>query len=175
MLIELESVRKIYNQGQVNEVVALDDISLQVEERNMVCLRGASGCGKSTLLSIIGCVFQPTSGLVAIAGKKLSRLPDRFLTLHRRRFIGFIFQNFNILTSLTVRENIVLPLVPLGITPAKMKERADKLMQRFDIYHRETTFAYSLNLLGGQFHDGNIIADSATGYSKEIQQITLVA
>jgi len=149
MLIELESVTKIYNQGQVNEVVALDDISLNINDNSMVCLRGASGCGKSTLLSIIGCVFQPTKGRVAIAGKQLSRLPDRFLTLHRRRFIGFIFQNFNILTSLTVRENIVLPLVPLGISPARMRERSDELMQQFGISHRQ-------NFPAGQVSGGEL-------------------
>lgn len=137
MFIELDSVTKIYNQGQVNEVVALDDISLTIEDNRMVCLRGASGCGKSTLLSIIGCVFQPTSGRVAIAGKQLSRLPDRFLTLHRRRYIGFIFQNFNILPALTVRENIILPLIPLGIPTAQMRDRAEVLMRQFDISHRQ--------------------------------------
>lgn len=136
MLIELEAVTKVYNQGQANEVVAVDGIDLQIEENSMICLRGASGCGKSTLLSVIGCVFQPTSGRVAIAGKQLSRLPDRFLTLHRRRYIGFIFQNFNILPELTVRENIVLPLIPLGVPPARMRERAEELTGQFAISHR---------------------------------------
>jgi putative ABC transport system ATP-binding protein len=149
MLIELESVTKIYNQGQVNEVVALDNVSLNIDDNSMVCLRGASGCGKSTLLSVVGCVFQPTNGRVTIAGKQLSRLPDRFLTLHRRRFIGFIFQNFNILTSLTVRENIVLPLVPLGIAPARMRERSDELMKQFGISHRQ-------NFPAGQVSGGEL-------------------
>ena len=149
MLIELESVTKIYNQGQVNEVVALDNVSLNIDDNSMVCLRGASGCGKSTLLSVVGCVFQPTKGRVTIAGKQLSRLPDRFLTLHRRRFIGFIFQNFNILTSLTVRENIVLPLVPLGIAPARMRERSDELMKQFGISHRQ-------NFPAGQVSGGEL-------------------
>ena len=136
MLIELESVTKIYNQGQANEVMALQDVSLNIGDNSMTCLRGASGSGKSTLLSIIGCVFQPTNGMVAVAGKKLSRLPDRFLTLHRRQYIGFIFQNFNILPALSVQENIMLPLVPLGLTPAKMQERANRLMEQFAIMHR---------------------------------------
>ena len=137
MLIELEKVTKVYNQNQVNEVTALRDISLKVDDNSMTCLRGASGSGKSTLLAIIGCVFQPTRGRVSIAGKKLSRLPDRFLTLHRRRYIGFIFQNFNILPALTVRDNITLPLVPLGMTPAEMNKKAEQLMERFSIAHRK--------------------------------------
>lgn len=149
MLIELEKVTKIYNRNQINEVIALDTVNLQIDSNSMVCLRGASGSGKSTLLSIIGCVFQPTSGKVTVAGKKLSRLPDRFMTLHRRRSIGFIFQTFNILPNLTVRDNITLPLIPLGISPARMRERAWKLMDRFSIAHRE-------NFPAGQISGGEL-------------------
>jgi len=130
-------------------VVALDAVSMKVEDNSMVCLRGASGSGKSTLLSIIGCVFQPTSGRVIVAGKKLSRLPDRFLTLHRRNSIGFIFQAFNILPVLTVQDNIILPLIPLGVTPAQMRERAGKLMDRFSISHRR-------NFPAGQISGGEL-------------------
>jgi putative ABC transport system ATP-binding protein len=129
-------VTKTYNQGQLNEVAALRGISLRIEDGSMTCLRGASGCGKSTLLSVIGCVFQPTSGRVAIAGKQLSRLPDRFLTLHRREYIGFIFQRFNILPALSVLDNIILPLIPLGVPPAVMRDKAGLLMDRFSIQHR---------------------------------------
>lgn len=136
MQIELKSVNKTYNQGQTNEVQALFDITFSVQEGTMVCLRGPSGSGKSTLLAIIGCVFPPTSGMAAIAGKKLSRLPDRFLTLHRRETIGFIFQRFNILPELSVIDNIMLPLLPLGVSPAARKEKADKLMKKFSIDHR---------------------------------------
>ena len=149
MLIELENVTKIYNQNQINEVIALDSVSLRVESNSMVCLRGASGSGKSTLLAIIGCVFQPTRGSVMVAGKKLSRLPDRFMTLHRRDSVGFIFQAFNILPTLTVRDNIILPLIPLGVSPKLMRERALKLMERFSIAHRE-------NFPAGQISGGEL-------------------
>lgn len=135
-LIELEQVSKIYNQGQPNEVRALRDITLSITANSIVCLQGASGSGKSTLLSIIGCVFPPTSGRAAIAGKQLSRMPDRFLTLHRRDTIGFIFQQFNILPDLTVLDNITLPLMPLGVSPRERKERAERLMEMLSIGHR---------------------------------------
>ncbi len=135
-LIELEKVCKIYNQGQANEVRALTDIDLAIEANTMVCLQGASGSGKSTLLSIVGCVFPPTSGRATIAGKALSRMPDRFLTIHRRNTIGFIFQHFNILPGLTVLENITLPLMPLGVGPGERKERALRLMTMLAIGHR---------------------------------------
>ncbi|MBW6520218.1 MAG: ABC transporter ATP-binding protein [Desulfoarculaceae bacterium] len=134
--VALEDVCKIYNQGQPNQVRALHNINLVIAANSMVCLQGASGSGKSTLLSIIGCVFPPTSGRATIAGKALSRMPDRFLTIHRRNTIGFIFQHFNILPDLTVLENITLPLMPLGIGPGARKERAERLMEMLSIGHR---------------------------------------
>jgi putative ABC transport system ATP-binding protein len=149
MLIELESVTKIYNRGRANEVQALTDVNLSIDEGAMVCLQGASGSGKSTLLSIIGCVFPPTSGRAAIAGKRLSRLPDRFLTIHRRETIGFIFQQFNILPTLSVLENITLPLLPLGISPRERKKRAAELMEKLAIGHRQ-------NFPAGQISGGEL-------------------
>lgn len=136
MLIELNSVTKIYNQGKPNQVQALTDVTLRVEPNSMICLKGASGSGKSTLLSIIGCIFPPTSGRAAIAGKQLSRLPDRFLTIHRRQSIGFIFQQFNILPTLSVQDNITLPLLPLGVSPKDRKHMASTLMEQLSISHR---------------------------------------
>ncbi|MBE9519491.1 MAG: ATP-binding cassette domain-containing protein, partial [Proteobacteria bacterium] len=133
MLIELDKVTKVYNQGRPNEVQALTDITIQVEPQTMVCLQGASGSGKSTLLAIIGCVFPPTSGTAAIAGKQLSRMPDRFLTIHRRQTIGFIFQQFNVLPDLSVLDNITLPLLPLGVPPKERKKRARELMDQLSI------------------------------------------
>ncbi|MBU0730250.1 MAG: ABC transporter ATP-binding protein [Proteobacteria bacterium] len=149
MLIELDSVTKIYNQGLLNEVKALENVSLRIEPNTMTCLQGASGSGKSTLLAIIGCVFPPTSGKAEIAGQALSRLPDRFLTIHRRQTIGFIFQQFNILPALTVLDNITLPLLPLGISPSERKARARRLIEQLSITHRE-------NFPAGQISGGEL-------------------
>lgn len=149
ILIELEKVTKIYNQGQVNEVRALHDINLAIKTNSLVCLKGASGSGKSTLLSIIGCIFPPTSGRAAIDGKQLSRLPDRFLTIHRRNTIGFIFQHFNVLPQISVLDNITLPLMPLGVSPKERKERADVLMEKLSIGHRA-------NFPAGQISGGEL-------------------
>ena len=137
MLIKLENTTKIYNQGKANEVRALHEVSLEVAPQTMVCLQGASGSGKSTLLAIIGCVFPPTSGRASIAGKQLSRLPDRFLTIHRRETIGFIFQQFNVLPRLSVLDNITLPLLPLGVSPRERRKRARQLLEQLAISHRE--------------------------------------
>jgi putative ABC transport system ATP-binding protein len=148
-MIELESVNKIYNLGQPNEVQALYDVNLVIEANSMVCLRGASGSGKSTLLSIIGCILPPTSGRATVAGKQLARLPDRFMTIHRRRTIGFIFQQFNILPDLTVQENISLPLLPLGVSPAERRRRAGILIEQLGISHRQ-------NFPAGQISGGEL-------------------
>jgi len=149
MLIELQDTTKIYNRGKPNEVTALHNVNLTVEHQTMVCLQGASGSGKSTLLAIIGCVFPPTSGKASIAGKPLSRMPDRFLTIHRRDTIGFIFQQFNVLPRLSVIDNITLPLLPLGVTPKERKTRARKLLQQLSISHRE-------NFPAGQISGGEL-------------------
>lgn len=137
MRVELEAVDKFYNRGAENEVHALKGVDLAVEEGEVICLEGASGSGKSTLLSIIGCIFPPTNGRAAISGKQLARLPDHFLTRHRRENIGFIFQRFNLIESLSVRDNITLPLLPLGVPPVKRISRAQKLLKKLGIDHRE--------------------------------------
>jgi putative ABC transport system ATP-binding protein len=149
MLIELENTTKIYNREKPNEVTALHEVSLSVANQTMVCLQGASGSGKSTLLAIIGCVFPPTSGRASIAGKQLSRMPDRFLTIHRRKTIGFIFQQFNVLPRLSVLDNITLPLLPLGVSPQERRKRARKLMEELAISHRE-------NFPAGQISGGEM-------------------
>lgn len=136
LMIELDKVSKVYNRGRLNEVIALREVSLAVAPGSMICLKGASGSGKSTLLSIIGCIFPPSSGRAIIAGKPLSRLPDRFLTIHRRHHIGFIFQQFNVLPELSVLDNVTLPLLPLGIGPAERRARGGKLLAELAIAHR---------------------------------------
>ncbi len=136
MGIILESIHKWYNRNMANEVHALKDVNLTVEDNSIICIQGASGSGKSTLLSVIGCLFPPTSGRAVIDGKRLSRLPDRFLTIHRRETIGFVFQRFNVIPELSVLDNITLPLIPLGKSPAEQQKRADQLMDQLSISHR---------------------------------------
>jgi len=146
MFIDLQAVTKIYNQGQPNEVIALKTVSLAVAKGEMVCVQGPSGSGKTTLLSIIGCIFSPTSGRAAIGGKKISRLPDHFLTRYRRELIGFVFQNYNMIDHLTVLENITLPLLALGVSPSIRERKADHLLEKFGISHRKK---FKVNQLSG--------------------------
>lgn len=137
MHILLESVHKYYNRNEEKEVHALRGVTLQVGEGEVACVQGPSGSGKSTLLSIIGCLYPPTSGNATIAGKRLSRMPDHFLTRHRRENIGFIFQRFNLIESLSALENITLPLLPMGVSPAERNRRGSLLLERLGIGHRK--------------------------------------
>lgn len=108
-ILETKDLRKIYGSGE-NEVHALDGVSISVEEGEFVAVIGTSGSGKSTLLNMIGGLDRPTSGSVTIRGKELLKMKDEELTIFRRRNIGFVFQNYNLLPVLNVYENIVYPL-----------------------------------------------------------------
>lgn len=108
-ILERNDLRKIYGSGE-REVRALDGVSIAVEEGEFVAVVGTSGSGKSTLLNMIGGLDRPTSGSVSIRGRELLKMKDEELTIFRRRNIGFIFQNYNLLPVLNVYENIVYPI-----------------------------------------------------------------
>ena len=115
-VLETKELRKIYGSGDT-EVRALDGVDLSVEQGEFVAVVGTSGSGKSTLLHMLGGLDRPTSGQVAVDGKVLSSLKDEALTIFRRRKIGFVFQNYNLVPVLNVYENIVLPLQLDGRKP----------------------------------------------------------
>ena len=108
-ILKVQNLTKKYGKKDT-EVVALDNVSFSVEKGEFVAIVGTSGSGKSTLLNMLGGLDIPTSGEIKIQGKKLSDLNDEQLTIFRRRNIGFIFQNYNLLPMLNVYENIVLPI-----------------------------------------------------------------
>lgn len=108
-ILETNNLKKIYGSGE-NKVHALDGISISVEEGEFVAIVGTSGSGKSTLLNMIGGLDRPTSGSVMVRGKELMKLKDEELTIFRRRNVGFVFQNYNLLPILNVYENIVYPI-----------------------------------------------------------------
>ena len=108
-ILETKDLRKIYGSGE-NEVHALDGVSIFVDEEEFVAVVGTSGSGKSTLLHMMGGLDTPTSGSVFVRDKDLSKMNDEQLTIFRRRNIGFIFQNYNLVPILNVYENIVLPI-----------------------------------------------------------------
>lgn len=147
-VVETINVTKTYNREKPNEVTAVKDASLQINEGSLVVLKGPSGSGKTTLLSLIGCQMKPTTGEVIIQDKKVSKLPEKFMNLHKRSHIGFIFQHFQLIAGMSVLDNIVLPLIPEGISPKERSLRADRLLEQFNLTHRRH-FKVS-NLSGGE-------------------------
>ena len=117
-ILSTNNLKKIYGSGE-NEVHALDGVSLSVEKGEFVAVVGTSGSGKSTLLHMLGGLDRPTSGVVSVDGKEIFSLKDEELTIFRRRKIGFIFQNYNLVPVLNVYENIVLPVQLDGNEPDK--------------------------------------------------------
>ena len=117
-ILETKDLRKVYGSGDT-EVRALDGVDLAVEKGEFVAVVGTSGSGKSTLLHMLGGLDRPTSGTVTVDGKELSTLKDEELTIFRRRKIGFVFQNYNLVPVLNVYENIVLPIQLDGKAPDK--------------------------------------------------------
>ena len=115
-ILETRELRKFYGSGET-EVRALDGVNLAVEQGEFVAVVGTSGSGKSTLLHMLGGLDRPTGGTVTVDGRELSALKDEELTIFRRRKIGFVFQNYNLVPVLNVYENIVLPIQLDGRQP----------------------------------------------------------
>ena len=129
-------------------VRALDNVSLEVRAGEMVALIGASGCGKSTLLNLVGCVDLPTSGTVEIDGRETTSLSDDALTTLRRDRIGTIFQLFNLLPSMTIAENVALPLFLQSRNRIETFDRVKSALERVGI--SSLAGAYPAKISGGQ-------------------------
>jgi putative ABC transport system ATP-binding protein len=122
-VIQLDDVSKVYRSGRL-EVVALSGVTMRVEDNEMVAVVGPSGSGKSTLMNIIGCLDVPTSGTFRLAGHDVADLDEDQLADVRNAFIGFVFQQFNLLASLPAWRNVELPLAYGGVRPRERRERA---------------------------------------------------
>lgn len=109
-IVKARGLKKYYNMGEENAVKALNDVDIDIDEGEFVAIVGTSGSGKSTMLHILGGLDNPTEGNVIIRERDISKLNDNELTIFRRRNIGFVFQNYNLVPMLTVYENVVLPL-----------------------------------------------------------------
>lgn len=145
-MIKLTNVSKVFNKGEHNEFVSLYDVSLTIEPRQVTVLKGPSGSGKTTLLSIIGGMSRPTSGRVALNGRDVTSLPERFLTELRRKTFGFIFQQFNLIQGLCTLENVMLPAYPNGESHAVRMACALELLMTFGLEARART---RVDLLSG--------------------------
>ena len=134
-MITLSALRKAYRTESV-ETTALDNIDLHIDAGEFVAIMGPSGCGKSTLLNMIGLLDRPTGGSYALEGREVAQLSENDLTDIRKRRIGFIFQNFNLIDELSVRENVELALLYHGISRAERGARVDKVLDKVGIAHR---------------------------------------
>lgn len=134
-MIELSDIRKIYQVGG-QEVAALAGINLTIGAGEFTALMGPSGSGKSTLMNILGCLDRPTSGSYKLDGDEVANLSDDELAVTRNQRIGFVFQNFNLLSRITAAENVALPLVYAGIGGKERAERANKVLQAVGLSDR---------------------------------------
>ena len=128
LLIDVQRMSKIYNEGRENEVRALDDISLQVSWGEFLCILGQSGSGKSTLMNILGCLDIPTYGSYHLNGQLVSDMKPSVLSGIRNREIGFIFQGFNLIPALTALENVELPLIYRGLPRDERRRLAQEAL-----------------------------------------------
>jgi len=127
-LVKLENVQKVYRLGKVN-VPALKGINLEIKKGERLAIIGPSGCGKSTLLNLVGCLDRPTEGKVFIDGEDISKLDDNELAVIRREKIGFVFQFFFLIPTLTALRNVMLPMVFSGISKNEQERRARKFLE----------------------------------------------
>jgi len=146
-MIRLENVTKTYKMGEVL-IHALNSVSLKVDKGEFISIMGPSGSGKTTFLNMIGCIDTPTSGKVFLDGRDVSRLKDKELTKIRLRNIGFIFQQFYLIPTLTALENLELPMKEAKVPREERKKRAMELFEHVDLSHREKHYPNQLS--GGE-------------------------
>jgi putative ABC transport system ATP-binding protein len=134
-MISLEGVEKRYRQGDA-EVTALGGVTLDIAAGQFVSVVGASGSGKSTLLHLMGGLDQPSAGEIRIDGSPISRMSDDEITVFRRRKIGFVFQFFNLLPTLSAEENVALPLLLDGKSQREVTPKVTAVLEQVGIAHR---------------------------------------
>ena len=127
-IIKIENLRKVYRVG-AERVIALDNINLEIERGEICCILGTSGSGKSTLLNMLAGLERPTRGTVTILGTNISRASEKQLAKFRREKVGFIFQSYNLLGSLTALENVALPLTFRKVSKRKREAEARKMLK----------------------------------------------
>ncbi len=168
---QIENLKKVFRSDTV-QTVALNNVSLAINDGEFVAIMGPSGCGKSTLLNILGLLDNPTSGSYKLDGKEVANLKESGRTDYRKGRIGFIFQSFNLIDTMTVRENVMLPLNNLPLSRDEKNKRVDEALARMGIAHRAKH--YPSQLSGGQQQraaiaraivgrPGLILADEPTG------------
>ena len=171
MNIEIKNVGKVFRTDSV-QTLALNNVSLRVADGEFVAVMGPSGCGKSTLLNILGLLDNPTTGEYFLDGKEVAHLKESQRTEYRKGRIGFVFQSFNLIEGMNIRDNIMLPLNSMGLSKEEKDRRVEEVMRRMGISHRSRHLPSQLS--GGQQQraaiaraivakPGLILADEPTG------------
>ena len=147
-MINIRGVSLVYNQGKQNEFCALKNINLDVNNGELVILKGVSGSGKSTLLSLIALLQKPTSGEILIDGANIAKLPDAFCSEFRHKRLGLVFQNFNLIEGLSVYENLLAPFALTNFKSNVREEMIKKALELANISHKRDENVS--NLSGGE-------------------------
>jgi len=146
--IKTENLKKAYNKGKKNEFLAIKNINLSIDEGEFIAITGPSGCGKSTLLNLLSTIDSPTEGKIYIYDKEVSKMDDNEKARLRRKIFGFVFQQFNLINSLTVLENVIMPMRFEGINIKKAKERGKFLIKQVGLEGKENNKVNELS--GGE-------------------------
>ncbi len=146
-MIDLQDIQRLYRSDEV-ETTALRDVNLRIAEGEFVAIMGPSGCGKSTLLNVLGAIDRPTAGRYLFEGRDLTGVPEAELSKLRRERLGFVFQSFNLIDELTVRENVELGVVYRRMAAKERRERVDAALDRVGVAHRAGHYPHQLS--GGQ-------------------------
>lgn len=145
--IRLRDIKKIYKMGG-QELAALNGINLDIKRGEFAALMGPSGSGKSTLMNILGCLDRPTVGSYELEGKEVAHLSDDELAMMRNKHIGFVFQNFNLLSRISSLENVALPLLYAGVGVSERRKRAQQVLEAVGLGDRAEHMPNELS--GGQ-------------------------
>jgi len=134
-ILEIKNISKIYGSGRTH-VKAVDNVSLEVKKGEIVLIMGPSGSGKTTFLTMAGALLKPTSGSIFLNGQEITRLSEKQLPKVRLQELGFVFQSFNLLASLTAQENVTVPLIVAGVRRKEAFLRAREALEKLDLGNR---------------------------------------
>lgn len=146
-MIIIKELTKVFQANDV-QTMALNQVDFEVSEGEFVAIMGPSGCGKSTLLNTIGLLEEPTSGQYKFLGHNIFELSEKERTTIRKKNIGFVFQNFNLIDELNIFENVELPLIYLGLPAPERKVKVIDVLEKMEMTHRKKYFPNQLS--GGQ-------------------------